>query len=110
MEVVMSEHSFFVGSRSRGEGGLFEVVVGWDEQMQTFFAQVWDITGSADEKDERGRGVEDTLELSAGLEPKEVDTVEELASIVRLFGEMPDDIESMLRDDRAAGLTPLCPL
>jgi hypothetical protein len=94
-----TEHTFSVGGKDLG--GFWEVVVGWDGCLETFFAHVWDVTGSTlGEKD-----AEDTLELSAGMRAREVESVEELDRIVQLYGEIPDDILSMLRDDKA-GPTP----
>jgi hypothetical protein len=95
----ITEHTFSVGGKHLG--GFWEVVVGWDGCLETFFAHVWDVTGSAlGEKD-----ADETLELSAGMRAREVETVEELDCIVRLYAEIPDDILSMLRDDKA-GPTP----
>jgi hypothetical protein len=79
----MSQYSF--------RAGRHEIVVGWDNPLETFFVQVWD--ESADEDDPV---------LWAGARPGEVASVEALAELVRPYGEVPDELLGRLREDSAA--------
>jgi hypothetical protein len=89
MEVVMSEHIF-----SETEG-RWDIKVGWTEALDSFFVIVWDVND-----------VDDSPVFLAGWLTEKIETVEQLAGIVSPYGDIPDDILSMLRDDKA-GLTPL---
>jgi hypothetical protein len=69
----------------------YEIVLGWDNPLESFFVQVWD--RSSDEEDPV---------LWMGAKPGEVATVEALAALVRPYGEIPDVILARLREDVAA--------
>jgi hypothetical protein len=92
MEVMMSFHSFI------GKDGHWEIIVGWDDTVGGFYAVVEDVDR-----------YDDAPVFSAGLDDEPIDSVEELAVEISPYGEIPDDLLSMLRDDKA-GLTPLTPL
>lgn len=81
------------------------VVAGWDNPLQTFFAQVAR-PERADDEDE-----DDPMLLWVGTEPREVITVEDLARHLAPFAELTAEAVEQLRADRAAdadrGPTPL---
>ena len=78
----MSQYSF----RAAGH----EIIVGWDNPLETFFVQVWDESSDADDP-----------VLWAGTKPKEVASVEALAALVRPYGEISDRLLMQLREDFA---------
>ena len=65
------------------------VVVGWDNPLRTFFAQVWEGSGPP----------AGTLLLWVGIGPDVVLTVEALAERVAPFGDIPEAIVERLEDD-----------
>jgi hypothetical protein len=67
------------------------IVVGWDNPLGTFFAQVWPGYG------EDGWG--DEPEFWVGCQAAEVPTVEALAELLRPFAELPLDVADLLRRD-----------
>ena len=81
-EDVMSQYSF----RAAGH----EIVVGWDNPLETFFVQVWDESSDADDP-----------VLWVGTTPEAVATVEALAALARPYGEIPDELLMQLREDFA---------
>jgi hypothetical protein len=80
----------------KGKQPYHAVVLGWDNPMQTFFAQV---------RDRRGDGLfpagaaGHTLDLWVGLGYGEVPTPDELAVLLAPFGAIPADVMGRLRDD-----------
>jgi hypothetical protein len=73
------------------------IVVGWDNPLVTFFAQVV----RAEDPD---RAEDDLIILWVGTEPREVITVEDLARHLAPYAELPVDVADQLRRDRAAKL------
>jgi hypothetical protein len=86
---MMSRHEYL------GKEGRWKIVIGWDNGLETFFAQVWD----ASVGDERG--AEDPIELWVGTLTGEVGTVEELGRIVEPYGPIPDEHLGHLREEFA---------
>lgn len=78
----MSQYSF----RAVGH----EIVVGWDNPLETFFVQVWDESSDADDP-----------VLWVGTTPEAVATVEALSALVRPYGEISDELLKKLREDFA---------
>ena len=74
------------------------VVVGWDNPLQTFFAQVAR-PERADDGDE-----DDPMLLWVGTEPREVTTVEDLAHHLAPFADLATEMAEQLRAERAAML------
>jgi len=73
------------------------VVVGWDNPLQTFFAQV--------ARTERGdTDNDDHMLLWIGTDPREVVTVDDLARHLAPFADLPADVAERLREDRVAKL------
>ena len=72
------------------------VVVGWDNPLQTFFAQVARLAVADDDDDD--------MLLWVGAEPREVITVEELARHLAPFADLAPEIAEQLRADRTAKL------
>ena len=93
----MSRHTY----KGFGKEGRWEITVGWDNPLETFFAQVWDMSADDDEAVDDLRGVEDSCELFVGTSRSEIETIEALVSIVEPYGEVPDDVIDMLSDDHA---------
>jgi hypothetical protein len=77
------------------DSGL-SAVVGWDNPLQSFFAQVL--------KPEITDEDEDNVLLWVGTEPREVITVEDLARHLAPFGDLAPQMAEQLRADRAAKL------
>jgi hypothetical protein len=69
----------------------YEIVIGWDNPLESFFVQVWDKASDEEEP-----------VLWMGVKPGEVATVEALAALVRPYGEIPGAILARLREDVAA--------
>lgn len=88
----MSRHE--IPARDRG---LF-VVVGWDNPLQSYFAQVARPEGPDNDEDD------DPMLLWVGTEPREVVTVEDLARHLAPFADLSDETAAQLRADRAAKL------
>jgi hypothetical protein len=86
---------------SSRKGKHWKIIVGWDNPLETFFAQVWE------EYVKEPRGVEDgdALELLVGTCPKEIPTLEELEAIVEPYGPIPDWAYAAL-EEAYAGRTP----
>jgi hypothetical protein len=74
------------------------VVVGWDESLATYFAQVWD--ERAFEPDDAD-GEPEPL-LWAGCRTGEIRTVEHLDSVLAPHATLPEEIRQQLLRDRAA--------
>ncbi len=88
----MSRYTF------KGKEAYWKVVVGWDNPLETFFAQV------LDERDECPE--EEGLLLWVGTTVEEVTAVESLAAAVEPYGKIPEDVWEALRRDRAARTPP----
>jgi hypothetical protein len=89
-------------SRHRFITPLHTVIVGWDNPLQTFFAQVW--TGH----DENAWGDEPDLWVGCCL--AEIPTVDELSHRLKAFAEVPAAVEALLRtnyDERRPTVLPL---
>jgi hypothetical protein len=65
------------------------IVVGWDNPLKTYFAQVWDGGGP-------GQG---ELRLWIGAGRDRVPTAEALADLVAPYGELPADVLAQLEED-----------
>lgn len=74
------------------------VVVGWDNPLQTFFAQVAQPAPADDDGDD------DPILLWIGTDSREVITVEDLARHLAPFADLPADVAERLCVDRAAKL------
>lgn len=74
------------------------VVVGWDNPLQSYFAQV-----AGPERDDENDNEEPML-LWVGTKPREVVTVEDLAQHVAPFADLTFEVAEQLRADRAAKL------
>ena len=74
----------------------FAVIVGWDNSLQTFFAQVWDL----DIEDEDG------CVLWAGTYPGSVRSVAALARVISTYAILPEDTAAQLEQDQAASEPP----
>ena len=86
----MSRHEIPARDRS------LSVAVGWDNPLQTFFAQV--------ARPDAGDDDDDHMILWVGTEPREVITVEDLARHLAPFADLSDEAAAQLRADRAAKL------
>jgi hypothetical protein len=90
-------------SQHRFATSKYTVIVGWDNPLQTFFAQVW----PTDDEEMWG----DEPELWVGCDLGQVSTVEFLEDLLRPFAELPPGVkQSLLADysDRRA-CTPALP-
>ncbi len=85
-----------IGSRYRlaGRRKSVTVVLGWDNPLSTFYAQVWDVPDGVTDI-EAGR-----LLLWAGCSLDEVDRVEYLAELLRPYACLPDTLLERLERDR----------
>lgn len=73
------------------------IVVGWDNPLQSFFAQVA-------RPEDPDREDDDPVLLWVGAAPREVITVEVLAQHLVPYADLPSDVAEQLRQDRAAKL------
>ena len=72
----------------------FEVIVGWDPPLDTFFAQVFDTTVAAEEDDA-------ACELWIGDDLQAITTVAALQDAIQAYATLPPDIVVRLRHDQA---------
>lgn len=79
----MSRYTF------EGNRPEFSIVVGWDNPLESYFAQVWD--GGELEKG--------NLRLWAGAGPERVTTVATLAMLVAPYGQIPAEILAQLAEE-----------
>jgi hypothetical protein len=79
----MSRHTF-TGNRA----GI-RIVVGWDRPLETYFAQVWD----------GGELEEGNLLLWLRTDPKQTETIEDLAAQLTPFGGLPEGVLDLLRSE-----------
>src|SRR4051794_11726297 len=80
-----------------------EIVVGWDNPLQTFFVQVW----NQEESKDPYCGIDEPA-FWAGATTGEVRTLEDLLDLVESYGAVPDEVVRDLQRDHAAR-TPLTP-
>ncbi|GAB0119878.1 hypothetical protein [Acidisoma sp. 7E03] len=73
------------------------IVVGWDNPLQSFFAQVERAEDPEEDDD-------DPILLWVGAAPREVITVEDLARHMAPYAGLPADVAEQLRRDRASML------
>jgi hypothetical protein len=85
-----------IGSRYRlaGRRKSVTVIVGWDNPLSTFYAQVWDVPDGVTDI-EAGR-----LLLWAGCSLNEIDRVEYLAELLRPYACVPGTLIERLERDR----------
>src|SRR3954468_16310183 len=82
----------------RGKESYWRIVVGWDNPLETFFAQVWD---------EREDPEEDPLPTFwVGTQTAEVSTIEELESLLAPFGEIPKEYKVVLEESESERTPP----
>ena len=80
----MSRYTF------EGNRPALSIVVGWDNPLKTYFAQVWD--GGGPEKGD--------LKLWVGAGADKVPTPEALAELVAPYGDIPAEILAQLEEDQ----------
>lgn len=73
---------------------IFEVAVGWDPGLDTFFVVVFGVADAGRETDVR---------QWRGGQPRQIVTVEELQAEVSPYAELPMELMSLLRDDQRNG-------
>ena len=74
------------------------VVVGWDEPLATYFAQVWEVCSlELDDSD-------DAPLLWVGCRAGEIRSVRHLERVIEPYATLPEDFRSQLTRDGAAGL------
>lgn len=73
------------------EPGRYEVAVGWDEPMQTFFAQVHDMHVPDHEED---------LVFWIGYQNGQVPEPEMLADALENYADVPEGVVEALREDK----------
>jgi len=71
------------------------IILGWDNPLETYFAQVWD-----------ERSADDDPEVWAGTDVGEVETVESLTHILAPYAEIPEEIVLKLEKDRGERTPP----
>jgi hypothetical protein len=85
MEMTDMSRYTFAGHRPE-----LSIVVGWDNPLRTYFAQVWE--GGGPPKGE--------LRLWVGIGLDRVLTVETLAGLLAPYGDIPRRVVSQLEDDQ----------
>jgi hypothetical protein len=85
-------------SRYKFEGNRpeFSIVVGWDNPLGSYFAQVWD----------GGELEEGNLRLWVGAGADKVPTVEALAGLVASYGIIPAEVLARLEADYEERVAP----
>ena len=83
----------------RGKESHWKIVVGWDNPLETFFAQVWDERRCSDDY-----GVE--LVLCVGTFVCEVASIEELEYALAPFGELSEEHKAALEESYARRTPP----
>ena len=76
----------------------YAVIVGWDNPIQTFFAQVWDL--AKEEKDD------EACVFWVGTHAGSVPTVTALAQAISAYAVLPADIATQLERDQASSASP----
>ena len=77
--------------------GRFEITIGWDRPLNTYFAQVHDLEVSDDDEG-------DPVVVWVGATHSEILTPEALQLHIASYGSIPDDIVQTLRADRVTTL------
>lgn len=77
-----------------GHSDIFEVAVGWDPGLGTFFVMVFGVADASRETDVRHW---------LGGQPRQIVTVEELQAEVLPYAELPMELVSRLRGDQRNG-------
>jgi hypothetical protein len=67
----------------------YEIVIGWDKPLHTFFAQVWD-----------KEAVSEDPELWVGVAFGQVPTCEHLEQILKPYADIPEDVCIQLTKDK----------
>ena len=80
------------------ETGRFTVIVGWDNPLQTYFAQVWDVK-LQDENDEG-------CVFWVGTHPGSVRRVSDLARVISGYAALPEDLARQLEQEQAESEPP----
>lgn len=73
------------------------IVVGWDNPLQSFFAQV-------ERPEDPEEDDDDPILLWVGATPREVITVEDLTRHLAPYAALPPEVAAQLRQERAAKL------
>ena len=73
----------------------YEIAVGWDRPLNSYFAQVEDMHADDDE---------DPVVVWVGAGPSEIQTPEALRAPIAAYGTLTDEMISTLAADRAATL------
>ncbi|RUL86972.1 hypothetical protein [Tautonia sociabilis] len=79
----------------KGRDPRHTIVIGWDNPLETFFAQVWDGEPADD----------DGVELWVGCEIGEIEDVEELVEIVAPYAEIPAEVVAKLVEDQRSWIS-----
>lgn len=87
-------------SRYQIETQPFTVIVGWDNPLQTLFAQVWDPKLKDDDDDDGG------CIFWVGTHPGSIRTVSDLAQVISGYAILPRDIMSQLEQDQRRSKPP----
>jgi len=77
--------------------GRFEITIGWDRPLNSYFAQVHDLEVSDDDES-------DPVVVWVGATHSEILTPEALQLHIARYATIPDEIMQTLRDDRVATL------
>ncbi len=83
-----------------GKEYYWEIVVGWDNPLATFFVQVWDSSVPID------AGDFPSPVLWAGCNLGEIPTLAELEVMVERYGSIPEETRQDLEDDFARRTPP----
>ncbi len=81
------------------EAARFEIIVGYDAPLHTFFAQVKDREVLARAEDDESSVDEDYFALWVGTSLNEIPTVESLANALAPYADLPDEGRETLRRD-----------
>lgn len=79
-----------------------EVVVGWDNPLQTFFAQVYDLKAT---EDDLGEGDEVML-VWVGTQPRQITDIDKLREFVYNFAVIESDVRQKLESDQLNAIPP----
>lgn len=82
----------------RGKESYWRIIVGWDNPLETFFAQVWDEREDQDECP--------LVTFWVGGQTAEVSTIEELESLLAPFGEIPKECKVLLEESESQRTCP----
>ena len=79
-------------SRYAIEHPEYQVIVGWDEALETYFAQLEPSPGSDSEE----------LLLWSGTSPGENQEVADIAQALKMYATIPSDVQLSLERDRSS--------